>query len=225
MSYLYVRENGAQISINGGYFVVLQKDGLERKIPKETLESISIFGNVTITSQCIKELLRRGIPVSYFSPGGQYFGRLQSTRHINVLRQKQQFACCADNMFSLKLSRGIIEAKISNQFILLERYIKEKTERINRNLVLMKRYREKVRHVENLNELIGFEGLAARTYFEIISELVDEEFKFSGRSRRPPKDPFNAMISLGYTLIMYEVYSALENKSLNPYAGFLHQDH
>ena len=71
---------------------------------------------------------------------------------------------------------------------------------------------------------MGYEGIASRYYFKILSSLVETDFKFEGRNRQPPKDPFNSMLSLGYTLLMYEIYGELENRGLNPYVGFLHQD-
>lgn len=72
MSYLYITENGAVVSISGGYYVVSYKDGLIQKIPSETLESVSLFGNVTLTTPCVKKFLEKGIPVSYFSTSGAY---------------------------------------------------------------------------------------------------------------------------------------------------------
>lgn len=72
---------------------------------------------------------------------------------------------------------------------------------------------------------MGYEGNAAKYYFAGLSKLVEPEFKFTGRNRRPPRDPFNAMISLGYTIIFYEIYAELENQSIIPYVGFVHQLH
>ena len=72
--------------------------------------------------------------------------------------------------------------------------------------------------------MIGFEGQAAKSYFQGLSKCIDEEFKFQGRSRRPPKDEFNSMISFGYSLLLNEVYCKIEMKGLNPYFGFIHRD-
>lgn len=72
-------------------------------------------------------------------------------------------------------------------------------------------------------EIMGYEGNAARIYFEVLSNVIRPEFKFYGRNRRPPKDPFNSLISLGYTLLLYEIVSKLQIQGLNPYLGFLHK--
>lgn len=79
--------------------------------------------------------------------------------------------------------------------------------------------------VKSDNELIGYEGVAAKSYFAVLSKIINPEFSFNGRNRMPPRDPFNSMISLGYTLLMYEIYGEIENKALTPYCGFLHKDH
>lgn len=75
-----------------------------------------------------------------------------------------------------------------------------------------------------ITELMGYEGIGAKHYFEGLSRCIDEDFKFQGRSRRPPKDAFNSMLSLGYSILMSEVYGEIESRGLNPYFGFLHRD-
>lgn len=80
MSCLYITENGSKVAVKGGHFIVECQDGSERLVPKETLESIVIFGNVYLTVPCIKECLERGIAVSMFSTKGKYFGRIESIK-------------------------------------------------------------------------------------------------------------------------------------------------
>lgn len=225
MSYLYVNENGATINIDGGYYVVNYKGGLVYKIPKETLESVALFGNISITTPCMQEMLRKGIPVSYFSAKGAYFGRLESTGHKNIARLKSQIYMSDCEKFSLKLSKKIINAKINNQIIVLKRYIKNNSINVLSEINDMKIYRDKINLADSQNVLIGYEGMAARCYFSALSKIINTDFKFNGRNRMPPKDPFNSMLSLGYTLLLYEIYGEIENKGLSPYCGFLHKDH
>lgn len=225
MSYLYITEDGASMNIDGGYYVVNYKDGMTKKIPKETLESVALFGNVSITTPCVRELLKGGIQVSYFSKKGAYYGRLESTGHKNIIRLKKQIFKSEDSAYSLELSKRLIRAKIYNQYIVLKRYCKNGTKWIEEYLNDLKHYRDKIDFVKSDNELIGYEGAAAKSYFKALSVMINSDFKFKGRNRMPPKDPFNSMISLGYTLLMYEIYGEIENKGLTPYCGFLHKDH
>ena len=225
MSCLYVNESGAVISIDGGYFCVKQKNGLVRKIPKELLESITIFGNSSITTPCMQECLRRGVIVNYFSGKGAYYGRLSSTRHENGDRLKNQVFACSDPDFCLALSRKIIAAKIRNQSVLLRRYQRGQPDSAERELEQMKSLEKQLPEPQNVEEVMGLEGMAARVYFSVLSRFVQPDFAFRGRSRQPPKDAFNSMLSLGYTLLMYELYAEIENRGFSPYVGFMHRTH
>jgi hypothetical protein len=89
---------------------------------------------------------------------------------------------------------------------------------------ILKNLKNDVNRATTIESIMGYEGNAARLYFKGLSLLADKDFKFRGRSRMPPRDPFNSLLSLGYTLLLYEAYTAIANKGLNPYAGFLHKD-
>lgn len=219
-----ITESGSVMNIDGGYFVITHKDGELHKIPKETLESVAMFGNVSITTPCVRELLERGIPVSYFSSRGAYYGRLESTGHKNITRLKSQIYRSDDEEFSISIAKRIIYAKICNQITVLRRYARNRSVDISDSISMMKISRDKTVSAVSSEELMGFEGTAAKYYFAGLSKLVKGEFAFNGRNRMPPKDPFNSMLSLGYTLLMYEIYGEIENKGLTPYTGFLHKD-
>lgn len=224
MSFLYVNENGSVISIDQGYFVVKYKDGMLKKIPKETLESIVVFGNIQLTTPCIKECLNKGIPVSFFSSKGSYFGRLVSTQHVNIFRQRKQIHLSENKEFTLGLSKKMIKAKIHNQCIVLKRYIKHPTRELEIEIKRIKNSEELIDSCNSIEQLMGYEGNASKNYFSALSRVINPQFAFKGRNKRPPKDSFNSMLSLGYTLLMYEIYGEIENRGINPYAGFLHKD-
>ena len=223
MGYLYVNENGATIGIDANQFYVKYKDGMKKMIPAESLESITILGKVQLTTQCIEECLKRGIPVAYFSKGGTYFGRLSSTGHVNAQRQRKQSELY-DTDFALELARKIIMAKLKNQSVVAKRYALGKVEDVDELLKEIKICQQMCRDAASIHQLMGYEGYGAKKYFEILSHAIDSEFRFNGRSKRPPKDEFNSMISFGYSILMNEVYSKIELKGLNPYFGFMHRD-
>ena len=205
MSLLYINENGAVIGIDGCRCTIKYADGIKRSLPIESLEAITIMGKSQMTTQCTEECLKRGIPVSYFSKGGVYFGRLQSTGHINVARQRKQSALY-DTEFSIKLAKRIIDAKLRNQSVVLRRYEKSKGLQLDEIQKMLSVCRAKVFRCDSIPEIIGYEGQGAKYYFKGLSQCVDEPFQFKGRSRRPPLDEFNSMLSLGYSILMNEVY-------------------
>lgn len=223
MSYLYINENGANISVEESYVKVAYKDGLMKKIPIETLDSIQIFSKANMTTPCTIECMKREIVVAYYSKSGSYFGRLESTGHINVERQRQQ--CRLYNTdFSLNLGKKIISAKIHNQKVILKRYLRNSRKTLDEEIKMLKIQEEKVCCAKNVNQIMGYEGIAARYYFQGLSQLIDKQFAFTGRNRRPPKDEFNSMISLGYSILMNEYYGKIVAHGLNPYFGFIHSD-
>lgn len=225
MSSLYVNESGAVISVEGGYFCVTKRDGLVHKLPKELLESITIFGNSKITTPCMQECLRRGISVNYFSGKGAYYGKISSTRHVNGERLKAQVYACDDPVFCMEMGKRIVAAKMHNQRVMLRRYQRNQETEVEEKIQAIKQLEHRIKGSKEIDELMGIEGMAARTYFSGLSALVRPEFAFRGRNRQPPRDPFNAMLSLGYTILMYEIYAEIENRGMNPYIGFFHQLH
>ena len=218
-----MEEQGAAVGIEGNRCTVAYQNGMLQSIPIETLEEISILGHVKVSTQCLEACLKNGITVSYLSRGGKYFGRLVSTQHINPGRQRQQCALY-DTDFSVNLARNIMTAKLKNQEVVLRRYEKSKKLAADKTVNMIKICRSKLASCQNISEIIGYEGQAAKAYFEGLSQLVDTPFRFHGRSRRPPLDPFNSMLSLGYSVLMNEIYSKIEAKGLNPYFGFVHRD-
>lgn len=223
MSLLFVDENSAKISYESNRCVITYSNGMQRSIPIETLESISIMGHAQITTQCIQECFCRGIPVSYYSKGGRYFGRLQSTGHVNTRRQRLQCRLYETD-FALELSKKLVRGKMQNQIVILQRYAKSKGISVNESIKMLCICNNKIQGCRSVSEVMGYEGQGAKAYFDGLALLVEPAFAFHGRNKRPPKDEFNAMLSLGYSVLMNELYGQIEMKGLNPYFGFMHRD-
>ena len=223
MSYLYVNSQGSKIAVDGGYITVTQQDGMIRKIPSMSVEYIAVFGNVNFTAQALQLCLKNGIIVNFFSKNGSLFGKAESTNNVNISRQRKQFLLSGDTEFALDLSKRIISAKIHNQLVVLRRYTSDKE--FEENFKQIKLAEKEASACSDIEKLRGYEGVAAKNYFYVLGNIVEDDFRFNRRTRQPPKDAFNSMLSLGYTLIMHETYGAIVGKGLNPYAGFMHQDH
>lgn len=222
MSFAYITEDGARIQKKGNKFIIGRNLETIMEIPAEVLEGLVLIEDVQVSSQAMVELLKRGIPVTWISSVGKFFGRLESTQHVNVFKQKQQMLL-QDLPFSLELGKKIIFAKVHNQIIVLRRYNRrmqlENISRIIRNILAT---RKNINSAKTKEQLMGYEGIIARLYFEALGKIVPKEFVFTKRNKQPPLDPFNSMISFGYTLVMYEIYTAIVNQGLHPYFGFLH---
>lgn len=222
MSFAYITEKGATISKKEGRFVVGRNHETLLEIPEETLEGLLVTDTVQITSHAMVSLLHLGIPVTWLSSRGKYFGRLESTSHVNVFKQKQQFLL-QDQPFSLEMSRRVLLAKVHNQLTLLRRYNREgQIPAVMIDIHNMMTMADHLKTAEDRESLMGYEGMAAKIYFSALGKIVDPAFSFEKRSKRPPLDPFNSLLSFAYTLIMYELFTAITNEGLHPYVGFLH---
>ena len=223
MSYLYLEENGVIIGVDANRLTLKYQDGLMRSIPIETVDGIVIIGRDQLTAHCMQVCMEKGIPVSFMSKGGRYFGRLMSTGHVKASLQRQQ-SKLYDTAFAVELSKRIVTAKINNQIIVLKRYSRNKGIDVRKYVFNMKNSKKKIEFAEEIKQISGYEGIAARSYYEGLSDCIDEKFRFKGRSRRPPVDEFNSLISFGYSILMNEIYCEIENHGLNPYFGFMHRD-
>lgn len=225
MAQLYVTDHKAVIGLEKGRIQVKYGDGLLHSIPVENLEGITVIGNAQVTTRCIGECLSKGIAIQYYSSKGSYFGKVSSTQHVNTSRQRLQIKLTEDENFCIRIAKQIIKAKINNQTVLLRRYQRTSNSDVKNEMSMLKILEGKVVSAESIHEILGYEGNAARTYYKGLNSLINvDDFKFKGRSRRPPKDAFNSMLSLGYAMIMNDIYGAIEGRGLNPYFGFIHQD-
>lgn len=222
MSFLYIYERAAKIGVQENCIVV-DSDNLKRTLPIEGVENVIIFGDASLSSSCVRQFMERNINLTWLSTSGKFFGRLESTRNVNVNLQRKQFLCGEDEEFCLSLAKKFVTAKVKNQITILRRYHRNRTDTLaHESIETMLKIVPLIERAENNQELMGHEGIAARNYYQGLGQLVDDEFKFKGRNRQPPRDPFNSLLSFAYTLLMYDVYTAVVNKGLSPYASFLH---
>ena len=223
MANLYVYEQGTTLDFKDKNLVAITLN--ERIIPTEKLERIVVFGDIKITTICIQELLKMGIPITFLSKKGEYFGSLEATNHVDIKKQRLQFQKSADKDFCLELSKILIRGKINNQraFLFKENKIaKEPLAAIS--AVRIKGFVKKVNITKNIEELNEIIKEMDKLYFTGLSSFLGKEYNFTERVKMPPKDPFNSILSFGYTLLLYEIQNLLNSKGLNAYAGFFTSD-
>lgn len=224
MAHLYLIESDVKVGFSQGQAVVSHPSGMdERHIPFADIEGVSVFGMAQLSTRFIRECIMSNVPICYYSDDGHYFGMTSSSEHINPERQKRQIYLTDDEEFCLQWSRTVIDAKIRNSLALLDLHgaacglTEEDTKGLRHSL-------ESLPNTENIDMVSGFEGNAPKCYFKCLSRLVlPDEFKFAGRSSRPPKDPFNSMLSYGYSILYRNIIGAIERHGLHPYFAFMHK--
>lgn len=224
MTSLYLTEDGTNLGLKDNRLIIKKSGDTLKEISLEKVDNIVLIGNITITSPLSIELLEREIPVSWLSYTGKFYGRLEPTTRVNIARQREQFRLSDNREFSLEMAKIFIIGKVKNCQVVLRRYNRNfNYESVQANIEELKKYVIKISEAETVEELLGYEGNCAKLYFQSLGEMVREEFHFDKRTRRPPKDKFNCLLSLGYTLLLYEIYTAVVNKGLHPYCSFLHK--
>jgi CRISP-associated protein Cas1 len=223
---LYVRSPGARIGKRGEELVIEQLDGTEQTQRIGDTSHVALFGSVQISTQALRDLCARGITVSYLSSGGWLYGITRGMDHKHVELRRLQFAVAADPARCLALARRFVGVKIRNCRTLVRRNADAAPP------YTVQRLRELIdaaSRASSLESLLGIEGTAARLYFEAFGSMLRPAeadrlaFDFDGRNRRPPRDPINALLSFGYSMLARDMMVTLTVVGFDPYMGFYHQ--
>lgn len=220
---LVVQTPGAQVGQRGDMFTVSIKGTVVEKKPGHQLRAIYLYGAVQLTAQAVQTALELDIDVSYFSPAGRFLGLLRGLPTSGVDARMGQYEFFQKPVIRLRLAREIIRAKIHNQRVLLMRNGDAPAV-----LKRMAELRDAVAGVYDLTVLMGYEGMAARLYFEHFTTMLKGKgeawrFDFNGRNKRPPRDPVNALLSMAYSMLAKELTGVVHAVGLDPFLGFLHQ--
>lgn len=229
---LYITLPDVYLSTSGENIVIKQDDKILVRYPFHNLEDIVLFSYLGMSPKLIQKCMNYGIGICYLTPTGRFIGRLRGETKGNILLRRQQYRISDDDEESLKISKNIICAKIYNEKWTVERYIRQYEHRIDSNNLenasaYLTELMKKAINVKDMDELRGIEGLAQVTYFGCFEDMIlnqKEDFKFEMRTRRPPLNPINAMLSYIYSILSNDVASSLESVGLDAYAGIMHTD-
>ena len=225
MTSLYVDRRGVTLKADGEALVFYENGERIGTVPLAPLSRVFMRGDVTLSSALLGKLGERGIGVVVLSGRKAVPTMLLGRPHNDAARRVAQYRLSLDGDFCLRFSRAIVEAKLrAHAAFLAERRDSEPQSRYLLTLSL-RRLATSIAAVDeqpSIGSLRGLEGAGAAAYFEGFADLLPERLKFSGRNRRPPRDPVNAMLSLGYTLLHAEAVLALYGSGLDPFVGFYH---
>lgn len=223
MTTLYVTNQGAYLSVKNRQFQVFYQGQLEVKLPAVRISDIVMFGTCHMSYGAASMALKHRIPVMYLSQTGKYFGCLKAYSEEKIEYLIKQVNNSLNTEFTRKQGEAIVLAKLHNSRALLlklnrRRPSQQATEAISSIAELMK----KAPQADSMDALRGYEGKAATLYFQALGTLLTGEFTFTHRTRRPPTDPINSMLSLGYTLLSQNVSTSIQTAGLHTHYGNLH---
>ena len=229
---LYVTTPETYLALDGENVVVLLENEEKLRLPLHTLEGVVYFGYKGTSPALMGACAERGIRLSYFTPNGRFLAAASANENGNVLLRKAQYRLSDDPAESARIARSFILAKVCNSRWILERATRDHPQRVDvagikESCRILAEQSRLIAACENLEELRGLEGSASERYFSHLDELIltsKERFRYETRTRRPPTDPVNALLSFLYALLANLCAGALQQAGLDPYVGFLHRD-
>lgn len=229
---LYVGTQGSYLKKEGETVVVEQERQKALQLPIHTLSGIVCFGNVLCSPFLLGFCAERDISVSFMTEYGRFLAAVKGPVRGNVLLRREQYRKADDSKTTRDISRNIIAAKLANSRVVINRTVRDHREKIDTAQLenasnQLSGYLQQLDKTISTDEIRGIEGIGAALYFSVFNNLIIDqknEFVFTERSRRPPLDRVNALLSFTYTLLAHDVRSALETVGLDPAVGFLHRD-
>ncbi|RED75767.1 type I-C CRISPR-associated endonuclease Cas1c [Cohnella phaseoli] len=229
---LFVTQPDVYLSLDGDNIVLQKEQEKLGRVPLHNLESVVSFGYTGASPALMGYCAERNISLVFLTMNGRFLARVIGESRGNVVLRKKQYRVSEDETQSAHIARNFIVGKIYNQKWMIERATRDYPMRVD-----VEKFKEvsqqlsaiilEVRACEDLERLRGLEGQAAISYNKLLDQMIlqqKEDFYFHIRSRRPPLDNVNAMLSFAYTLLANDVASALEGVGLDAYVGFLHRD-
>ena len=229
---LYVTSENSYLSLDGENIVILDEQKEIGRLPLHNLEGIVSFGYRGTSPALMGACAERNISLCYLTPQGKFLARISGKTKGNVVLRQQQYDSSRDAQISLEIARSCILGKVYNARWVLERAVRDhslqiEVDQVKKAAEFLRDSLKRIRGSESKEQLRGYEGEAASIYFGVLDQLIlqqKKDFAFHGRSKRPPMDNVNALLSFVYTLLTNTITSALETVGLDPYVGYLHTD-
>lgn len=225
-------QNSLFITRQGSYLhkqretLIIECEGKKTQLPIHAIAHIFCFGNVLVSPFLLGFCAENNVSLGFFTEFGKYLGRLQGPQSGNVLLRRAQYRISQEA--PAPIARNIIAAKIQASKRTLQRRLRNhgEQEAIHQAIIHLNASLKNLQRVNDIENIRGIEGEAAAVYFSVFQYLLTDKatLSFDGRNRRPPRDPINALLSFGYSILGHEIGGALESVGLDPQVGFLHAD-
>lgn len=223
---IVINEYGAFLGKKGKRFILEGKETVE--IPSSFVEKIILVVNCSISSEALRMAVESSIDIVLLNEYGDPLARINPCRESGYVQTRKKQLEASISSKSILLSRKFITSKITNQYNLLSKISRNNNIDISQleliNEILKKLSSKDIEKDLSKEFLLGLEGNSSRLYFEALRPLIPEWMNFDGRTRNPPKDPFNALLSYGYGILYNDIERAIILSGMDPYIGFLHSD-
>jgi len=229
---LFVTSQGAYLSKEGETVLVKVANEVRLRVPIHTLGGIVCFGNVLCSPFLLGFCAQNDVAVSFLTEHGRFLACVQGPVSGNVLLRREQYRRADNPQATAEITKSILTGKLANCRTVLQRALRDHGDKVDTKALgeisaRITKHLERLPKESSADVLRGIEGDTAHMYFSVFDHLITsqkENFIFQERSRRPPLDNVNCLLSFVYTLVLHDVRSALETVGLDPAVGFLHRD-
>lgn len=232
---VYVTTEGAWLRKDGANLVMEVESRELARLPVHMLESLVCIGRVLVSPPLLGYCMEQGISVCYLNQNGKFLARVEGPVSGNVLLRREQYRRSDDSAACASIVRNVLVGKVHNQRAVLTRALRDHGQAlhddaahaVDKAQIRLRRIADRLLRESEVDVLRGLEGDAAQVYFGVFDHLIRVDtaaLRFHGRSRRPPRDAVNAVLSFLYTLLTHDCRSALESVGLDSAVGFLHRD-
>lgn len=228
---LFITQDGSYVKKDGQSIVVNKDQQKIAQFPVHAIGEIVCFGfGISVSPALSEHCAKQGVTITWLDGNGRFLARMVGPTQGNVLLRRAQYRISDDTAASLEIAKSFVAAKVANQRNTLSRFLRNHAEAegyddIRGALARMERSLRLVKCAETIDSVRGLEGDAAEAYFSVFDRMIrlnGPEFRFTSRSRRPPMDRVNALLSYSYSILALDCRSALESVGLDPFVGFLH---
>ncbi|MBD2773674.1 type I-D CRISPR-associated endonuclease Cas1d [Iningainema tapete] len=223
MGTVYITEADAFIGKTDERLSVKSNKQTLLDVPLIKVDGIVVLGRATVSPSAISEFLERHIPLSFLTDTGKYLGRLEPEVTKNIFVRKAQWQAAGETSQAVHVVKGFVRGKLKNYRNVLLRAQRENAIDLNASITHLENALAPINTTASIDSLRGLEGAGSAAYFGCFNKLIRAEgFSFESRRRRPPTDPVNSLLSLGYALLRHDVQSAVNIVGFDPYLGYLH---
>lgn len=221
---VFIDEGWGSIGIRDNVMTIKKGDEKRGEVPLNAFDQVFLLGQVNISGALFKEFFRRNVFVAFFNARGRFEGSLSPEKTRYVALRKAQFRVSESDEERMVIARELVDAKLANMRVLIRRQ-SGKLEDGNETLMdAISALRKEIMACKDYHRLLGIEGAGSRAYFQGYRKQFGPEWKFERRTKRPPKDPVNAALSFGYSILAGQLVGLIQAVGLDPYIGFLHRE-
>jgi CRISPR-associated protein Cas1 len=223
MATLYLTEQGAVLRKSSDHFIIQKDKATLQELPCADVDHVMIYGNIQVTTPALWELAEHGIEIAFFTQNGKLLLQLTPEWPKNLPLREAQWRRRFEPEFVLRFSKNIVIGKLDNALAVIRDFRDNHPELdCAAEVSAIEAGRAKAESAAAVDSLLGLEGAATAAYFKVLGRMFLPPWQFTTRTRRPPRDPVNAVLSFGYVIVGNELRSLLDGIGFDPYAGFYH---